>query len=141
MAKYLDLTGLQYLWTALKGKFVLKETGKGLSTNDYTSAEKSKLEGIAAGANAYTHPTPYTAKSSGLYKITTDSSGHVTAVAAVTKADITALGIPAQDTNTTYAVATSTTDGLMSKADKTKVDGLSEVVAITTAEIDTIIAS
>lgn len=140
MAKYLDLTGLQYLWTALKGKFVLKESGKGLSTNDYTTAEKSKLGGIAAGANAYTHPE-YTAKTSGLYKVTVDASGHVSAVAAVTKTDITALGIPAQDTNTTYAVATSTTDGLMSKADKTKVDGLSEVVAITTTEIDTICAS
>lgn len=140
MAKYLDLTGLQYLWTALKGKFVLKETGKGLSTNDYTQIEKDKLAGIATGANAYTHPA-YTAKTSGLYKVTVDASGHVSAVAAVTKTDITALGIPAQDTNTTYAVATSTTDGLMSKADKIKVDGLSEVVAITTTEIDTIFAS
>ena len=30
---------------------VMKETGKGLSTNDYTNAEKAKLEGIEAGAN------------------------------------------------------------------------------------------
>lgn len=47
----------------------------------------------------YTHPT-YTAKSSGLYKITVDGTGHVSAATAVTKADITALGIPGQDTNT-----------------------------------------
>ena len=35
--------------TALGGK-VDKETGKGLSTNDYTTAEKTKLAGIAEGA-------------------------------------------------------------------------------------------
>ena len=45
----------------------------------------------------YTHPT-YTSKSSGLYKITVDGTGHVSGATAVTKADITALGIPAQDT-------------------------------------------
>lgn len=33
---------------------VNKESGKGLSSNDYTSAEKSKLAGIAAGATAVT---------------------------------------------------------------------------------------
>lgn len=32
------------------------ESGKGLSTNDYTTAEKNKLAGIEAGANAYAHP-------------------------------------------------------------------------------------
>jgi len=50
----------------------------------------------------YTHPT-YTAKTSGLYKVTVDATGHVSAVTAVAKADITALGIPASDTNTTYS--------------------------------------
>lgn len=33
-----------------------RETGKGLSTNDFTSAEKSKLAGIADQANKYTLP-------------------------------------------------------------------------------------
>lgn len=33
-----------------EGKFVAKETGKGLSTNDYTTAEKTKLNGVSAGA-------------------------------------------------------------------------------------------
>ena len=37
------------------------ESGKGLSTNDYTTAEKNKLSGIAAGANAYTHPSSHPA--------------------------------------------------------------------------------
>lgn len=49
----------------------------------------------------YTHPS-YTAKSSGLYKVTVDATGHVSAATAVAKSDITALGIPAQDT--TYSV-------------------------------------
>ena len=104
-----------------EGKFVAQETGKGLSSNDYTSAEKKKLSGIAEGANKYVHPS-YTAQKSGLYKGTVDASGHVSATTAVAKADITGLGIPAQDT--TYADATTSTHGLMSAADKTKLDGV-----------------
>lgn len=38
------------------GNKVDKETGKGLSSNDYTSSEKSKLAGIAANANNYSLP-------------------------------------------------------------------------------------
>lgn len=86
-----------------------------------SSSDKSKLNGIAAGANNYTHPS-YTAKSSGFYKVTVDASGHVSAVTAVTKADITGLGIPAQDT--TYSAASQSAAGLMSAADKTKLDGI-----------------
>ncbi len=147
-----------------EGKFVAQESGKGLSTNDYTTAEKTKLRGIAEGANKYVHPS-YTAQKSGLYKVTVDAAGHVSATTAVAKADITALGIPAQDTtysnmtaatasaagkaglvpapaagkqasflrgdgswvvpeNTTYADATTSTHGLMSAADKTKLNGV-----------------
>ena len=104
----------------LSGK-VDKVAGKGLSTNDYTTAEKNKLAGIAEGANNYVHPS-YTAKASGLYKVTVDATGHVSAVAAVTKGDITALGIPGQDT--TYPEATTAKAGLMSAADKSKLDGM-----------------
>ena len=85
-----------------------------------TAADKKKLDGVAAGANNYVHPS-YTAKDSGLYKVTVDASGHVSAATAVVKADITALGIPA--TNTTYSKSTTSADGLMSKEDKTKLDG------------------
>lgn len=147
-----------------EGKFVAQETGKGLSSNDYTTAEKTKLSGIAEGANKYVHPS-YTAQKSGLYKVTVDAAGHVSGATAVAKADITALGIPAQDTtysnmaaatasaagkaglvpapaagkqasflrgdgswvvpeNTTYADATTSTHGLMSAADKTKLNGV-----------------
>lgn len=104
----------------LSGK-VDKVAGKGLSTNDYTTAEKTKLAAIAEGANKYVHPS-YTAKTSGLYKVTVDATGHVSAVAAVTKGDITALGIPGQDT--TYPEATTAKAGLMSAADKSKLDGM-----------------
>ena len=104
----------------LSGK-VDKVAGKGLSTNDYTTDEKNKLAGIAEGANNYVHPS-YTAKASGLYKVTVDATGHVSAVAAVTKGDITALGIPGQDT--TYPEATTAKAGLMSAADKSKLDGM-----------------
>ena len=78
-----------------------------------TSADKAKLDSVAASANNYTHPT-YTSAASGLRKFTVDESGHVSATAAVTKSDITALGIPAQDT--TYANFTSAADGLVPAA-------------------------
>ena len=82
---------------ALNDTKVDKVAGKGLSTNDYTTAEKNKLATIAEGANKYVHPA-YTVQSSGLYKITVDSTGHISSVAPVTKDDIVLLGIPAQDT-------------------------------------------
>lgn len=59
MSKYLDNDGLLYLWQKIKNIFatqtdlsdkVDKETGKGLSTNDYTTTEKNKLSGVASGA-------------------------------------------------------------------------------------------
>ena len=40
------------MFTELYGSVVFKETGKGLSTNDFTNAEQTKLAGIAAGAEA-----------------------------------------------------------------------------------------
>lgn len=77
------------------------------------------------GNTAYQHAAAKgSAFASGLYKITTNAQGHVTAATAVTKSDITALGIPGQDTNTTYGVASSSANGLMSAADKAKLDGI-----------------
>lgn len=113
----------------LSGK-VDKVAGKGLSTNDYTTAEKTKLAGIAVGANKYVHPS-HTAATSGLYKITVDALGHVTAVTAVTKNDITSLGIPG--TNTTYGLASATANGLMSKEHYAKLNGM---VLATDTEVD-----
>ena len=45
---------------ALEGK-VDKIDGKGLSSNDYTTEEKTKLEGIEDGANKYIHPDTHAA--------------------------------------------------------------------------------
>lgn len=59
----------------------------------------------------YTHPS-YINAGEGLYKITVQN-GHVTKVTGVTKSDITALGIPGQDTNTTYNIATASVAGLV----------------------------
>lgn len=71
-----------------------------------SAADKTKLDGISTGVNKYVHPTGEAAnKTLGLYKVATDATSHVKQVAAVTKADITALGIPAQNTNTTYTFA------------------------------------
>ncbi len=86
-----------------------------------TAADKAKLDNIAAGANAYVHPG-HTAMPSGLYRVTVDDKGHVSAAVAAVKADITALGIPGEDT--TYSPATQSTDGLMSASDKGKLDGI-----------------
>lgn len=50
---FLDLTGVGLLWSKIKlllADKVDKETGKGLSSNDYTSDEKTKLANVATGA-------------------------------------------------------------------------------------------
>ena len=54
LAGFVDLSG-----------YVEKEAGKGLSDENFTAALKDKLDGIAAGANKYVHPT-HTAAASGL---------------------------------------------------------------------------
>lgn len=70
--------------------YVLKATASGPAWQ----AEKDTV---------YTHPAgDAPSKTSGFYKFSTDSTSHVASVTAVTKADITALGIPGADTNTTY---------------------------------------
>jgi hypothetical protein len=74
-------------------------------------------------AAAYTHPT-YTESAAAFRKIGRDATGHVVVGDAVTKDDITGLGIPAQDT--TYEEATQSAAGLMSAADKKKLDGYDE---------------
>ena len=91
----------------------------------------TKLKGIDEGANKYTHPL-HTARASGLYKITVDSLGHVTAVAKVEKTDITALGIPGSDT--TYSLASAYKNGLMSPAQYSKLSGIESEANKTTVD-------
>lgn len=50
MSKFLDYDGLVEVWKLIRSKFVAKETGKALSTNDFTDTYKSKLDGIASAA-------------------------------------------------------------------------------------------
>ncbi len=117
--------------TALSGK-VDKDGSKVLSDNNYTTAEKNKL----AGLSNYSHPASDAgAKTAELYKIATDAQGHVTAATKVAKADLTALGLPAQDT--TYTDATASASGLMSAADKGKLDGM---VTATDEEVNAMLA-
>lgn len=70
----------------------------------------------------YTHPTT-SAVAAGFKKVGNDDKGHVVLGADVTKQDIVALGIPAQDTTYSDVVAGGAS-GLMSGADKTKLDGI-----------------
>ena len=108
----------------LVGTKVDKVDGKQLSTNDYTTTEKNKLAGIAAGANNYSHPA-YTARTGvptadakpgfgGTFQVSqpvSDSQGHITAV------NTRNITIP-------NAAATTSAAGLMSSTDKTKLDGI-----------------
>lgn len=89
-------------WNTVSDK-VDKVSGKVLSSNDYTTLEKNKLAGISEGANKYIHPT-YTSKTVGFYKVSIDSTGHVSTVESVTKDDIVNLGIPEKDTNSNYPI-------------------------------------
>ena len=95
-----------------------------------SAADKKKLDGIAEGANKYVHPA-HSAHASGLYKMTVDAEGHISEAAAVVKADIVALGIPAQDT--TYTEATTEKSGLLGAADKTKLDAIPSPATIATS--------
>lgn len=84
------------------------------TTASYTTAEKTKLAGIADGANKYAHPT-----TSGNKHIPSGgSSGQILRWSA----DGTAVW--GADNNTTYNDATQSAHGLMSATDKKKLDGM-----------------
>lgn len=91
------------------------------SSGFMTTSDKAKLDGIEENANNYTHPN-YTYRNSGLYKFAVDSLGHVSSTSSVSKSDITALGIPEQDT--TYGNASNYSSGLMSVSDYQKLAGI-----------------
>ena len=56
-----DVSALQANVNAINTGKVDAESGKGLSSNDYTTTEKQKLAGVAAGANNYVHPSTHPA--------------------------------------------------------------------------------
>lgn len=81
LSETVDLSG--YATTAAMntalGNKVDKVSGKGLSTNDYTTAEKDKLAGIATGANNYSLPVATASVLGGVKTSTgiTNSSGTI----------------------------------------------------------------
>ena len=93
------------------------------ATAGSTTNGKIKIDG--SDVTVYTHPS-YAAKTSGLYKITVDATGHVSAATAVAKDDITALGIPGS--GYTHPTHTSHAAGIY----KITVDSLGHVSAATT---------
>ena len=98
----------QAIYTALTGK-VDTETGKGLSTNDYTDTEKTKLAGIEAGATNYSLPTA--------------AAGTLGGVKVGSNLAIDANGVLSGN----YSNASSSAAGLMSAADKTALDAKPDV--------------
>ena len=96
------------IYTALAGK-VDTETGKGLSSNDYTDAEKTKLGGIEANANNYTLPAATTSALGGVKvgsNLAVDANGVISG---------------------NYSNATQSAAGLMSSTDKTALDNKPDV--------------
>lgn len=86
------------------GKVTVAGSGNAVTTASISGNTLTLTKG--ATYNNYVHPAGSApSKASGFYKFSTDSTSHVARVTAVTKADITALGIPAQNTNTTYTFA------------------------------------
>jgi hypothetical protein len=108
MGKFLDSTGLTYLWQRFKEMFVAKESGKGLSTNDFTTALKNKLDGIATGATKVTVDTVLSSTSSNPVqnKIITDALNGKS------------------DSDHSHSEASTTAKGFMSASDKTKLNAL-----------------
>lgn len=89
-------------------------SGKGLSTNDFTTAEKDKLAGIAEGANNYSLPT---------------ASANVLGGVKIGKNINIADGVISVDDAVVYSEATQSAAGLMSAADKKAVDSISTTVS------------
>lgn len=124
--KFLDNAGLVTLWANIKNTFVAKEAGKGLSTNDFTDALNTKLAGIAEGAEV--NQNAFSNVSDGTNTITagaktdtvTFAGGGIVSVAA----DSSTKTVTISATAVEYDDATQSVHGLMSAADKTKLDGI-----------------
>lgn len=63
MSKIIDTNALQTFWNGFKDKLHIHSNKKVLdnTTASYTTAEQTKLSGIATGANKYTHPSTHDA--------------------------------------------------------------------------------
>lgn len=113
-----DKNLLSLFKTLIDQNFVAQEEGKGLSANDFTNDLLTKLNGIEEGANKYSLPK---ATNKVLGGVTTTST--VSDVSAALIAVPIINGVPYYE-NTTYAEATTDVAGLLSAADKAKLDGV-----------------
>lgn len=111
-----------------RGKIAYEHSQSAHARTDATatagSSTNGKIKIDGSDVTVYTHPS-YAAKTSGLYKITVDATGHVSAATAVEKSDITALGIPGSEY--THPTHTSHAAGIY----KITVDSLGHVSAAT----------
>lgn len=118
--KFIKLAQLSHFYDKTKEVFVAKETGKGLSTNDYTTTEKTKLAGIAEGANKYVLPV---ATSSALGGV--KGGGNVAiSTTGVMSVDLSAYQKTA-DADAKYYTKTSATTDLAKKVNVVSGKGLS----------------
>ena len=93
-----------------EGQNIAETYVKNLTNHSNGVINVVKGDDSSSEVTVYTHPS-YTTRTSGLYKITVDATGHVSTVTPVAKSDITDLGIPGSDT--TYNVFNTTTNGLV----------------------------
>lgn len=102
-------------FTSVNKNYAVKTAANGLYVNvpwENDNTEYSAGTGLSLSGTTFNHSNSVTAKSTaGLIKIAYDAQGHITSSTNVAKSDITALGIPGQDT--TYDIASSTTAGLV----------------------------
>ena len=97
-------------------------SGKGLSTNDFTAAYKSKLDGIAPNANNYSLPLAANGTRGGIQLGYSDMDiGSAYNYALVADEDEKAF--------VTIHYATQSHEGIMSASDKTKLDGIDTIYA------------
>ena len=96
-----DLTGQSIINVADGSDFAIATSGNlsASTTRKSITVPANTDTKVTSAANHYGYSSG-SGKASGLYKITTDDAGHVTGATAVTKSDITDLGIPGSDTNT-----------------------------------------
>ena len=103
-----------------------KVSGKGLSANDYTTTEKNKLAGISE--NAEVNQNAFSNVVVGSTTISADSKTDTLTLVAGNNVTLTPdstndkITIAAKDT--TYSAATTSSNGLMSASDKSKLDGI-----------------
>lgn len=113
---YVDvLSNKTYRWSGSG----LTEISASLALGETSSTAYPGDKGKAAYAHAMAKGKGF---GTNLWKFATNAEGHVIAATLVTKEDITKLGIPATDTR--YGLATAAANGLMSKEDKAKLDGI-----------------